>query len=116
MFRVVTHDEHVHAVVTNRWEHLQRRHAPEFGNRFGQPVVVATPYSLFIVGMRTTPAPIASVLVLLEPLTAAFLSWLLLGEQLGVFGIVGTVMLLIAIYLLSMKEARTPKEELTAAV
>jgi drug/metabolite transporter, DME family len=67
-------------------------------------VPTALAYSLFIVGMRTTPAPIASVLVLLEPLTAALLSWLLLGEWLGVLGIVGTAMLLIAIYLLSTRE------------
>jgi DME family drug/metabolite transporter len=77
-------------------------------------IPTALAYSLFIVGMRTTPAPIASVLVLLEPLTAAFLSWLLLGEQLGVFGIIGTVMLLIAIYLLSTKDSQTKAEEATA--
>lgn len=61
-------------------------------------------YQLFMSGMRTTPAPIASVATLFEPLTATLLAWLLFNERLGITAIVGAAMLLSAIYLLSMKE------------
>jgi len=57
-----------------------------------------------MLGMQTTSAPTASVIVLLEPLTAAVLSWLLLGERLTWVGIMGAVMLLGAIYALSRAE------------
>jgi drug/metabolite transporter, DME family len=68
-------------------------------------VPTALAYSLFIVGMRSTSAPVASVLTLLEPLTAALLSWLFLpDEKPGLAGIAGAVMLLAAIYLLSRRE------------
>ena len=61
--------------------------------------------------MRTTPAPVASVLVLLEPLTATLLAWLLFDERLSAVGIGGAVLLLAAIGLLSQDEnkRRTPK-------
>jgi drug/metabolite transporter, DME family len=67
-------------------------------------VPTALAYGLFMLGMRTTSAPAASVLVLLEPLTAAVLSWLLLGERLTPLGIAGAVMLLGAIYALARAE------------
>ena len=67
-------------------------------------IPTALGYALLMAGMRTTPAPIASVMSLLEPLTATFLAWILFNEQLGIVGIGGAAMLLIAIYLLSMKE------------
>jgi DME family drug/metabolite transporter len=65
----------------------------------------ALAYGLFMVGMRTTPAPVASVLVLLEPLTAAVLSVVFFGERLALVGLLGAVLLLGAIYALSRSES-----------
>jgi drug/metabolite transporter, DME family len=64
----------------------------------------ALAYGLFMLGMRTTSAPVASVLVLLEPLTAAVVARVLLGERLTPLGIAGAVMLLGAIYALTRAE------------
>ena len=60
-------------------------------------------YVLFITGMRTTPATAASIVTLLEPLTATLLAWLLFGERLGAAGFVGGTLLVLAIVLLSLK-------------
>src|SRR5258708_6127381 len=65
----------------------------------------ALAYGLFLFGMRTTPAPLASVLVLLEPLTASVLSWGLFGERLSVSGIVGAILLVGTIYVLSVSSS-----------
>jgi drug/metabolite transporter, DME family len=67
-------------------------------------VPTALAYGLFLLGVRTTPAPIASVLGLLEPLTAAVLAAWLFGESLTIFGLMGSAMLLTAIYLLSTRQ------------
>ncbi len=64
-------------------------------------VPTALAYGLFVVGMRTLPAPLASVIVLLEPLTASVLSWVLFGERLSLLGITGALLLLSAIGVLS---------------
>ena len=64
-------------------------------------VPTALAYGIFVFGMRTTPAPLASVLVLLEPLTAALLSWLMFGERLSLTGLIGGALVLGAIYALS---------------
>lgn len=64
-------------------------------------IPTALAYGLFVFGMRSTPAPLASILVLLEPLTAAALSWGLFGERLSPAGIAGAVLVLGAIYALS---------------
>ncbi|MEP7284348.1 MAG: EamA family transporter [Chloroflexota bacterium] len=68
-------------------------------------VPTALAYGLFLIGMRTTSAPVASILILLEPLTAAVLAWILFGERLLLPGIVGAGLLLGAIYALS-RESR----------
>ncbi len=60
-------------------------------------------YVLFITGMRTTPATAASIVTLLEPLTATLLAWFLFGERLGAAGLAGGALLLFAIVLLSLK-------------
>jgi DME family drug/metabolite transporter len=67
-------------------------------------IPTALAYGLFLRGMRTTPAPITSVLVLLEPLTATGLAWILYDERLGIVGVAGAAMLLTAIYMLSVKQ------------
>ncbi len=66
-------------------------------------VPTALGYVLFVVGMRTTEATVASIVTLLEPLTATLLAWLLLGEQLGIWGALGGILLLTAIVRLSVR-------------
>jgi DME family drug/metabolite transporter len=61
----------------------------------------AVGYVLFTRGMRTTAATVASVLTLVEPLTAAVLAWLLFDEQLGPLALVGAGLLLAAVVLLT---------------
>lgn len=61
-------------------------------------------YVCFMMGMRSTTATNASIITLLEPLTATLLAWLLFGEQLGSLGLIGGVLLLGAAFLLSTAE------------
>lgn len=57
-------------------------------------IPTALAYGLFLSGMRTTPAAVASLVTLLEPLTAALLAYLLFGERLGPLGLLGAFLLL----------------------
>lgn len=65
-------------------------------------VTTALAYVLFLRGMRTTPATLASVVTLLEPLVAVLLAALLLGERLAPLGFAGAVVLLVAVGWLSV--------------
>lgn len=60
-------------------------------------------YGLFYAGLRTTPAEVAGVLTLLEPLTATVLAAVLLGESLNGLGVVGTALLMVAIAVLYVR-------------
>ena len=74
-------------------------------------VPTALAYGLFITGMRVTLAMVASILTLLEPVTATFLAWLLFGERLSALGWVGAALLVGAIITLavwSTRESRQP--------
>jgi DME family drug/metabolite transporter len=51
-------------------------------------------------GMASTTATVASIITLIEPLTATVLAWLLFGERLSVVGLFGAGVLLGAIGLL----------------
>jgi len=62
----------------------------------------ALAYGLFVNGMRSTPATVASVVTLLEPLSATILAAALFGERLGAPGFVGGALLLGAIVLLAL--------------
>lgn len=66
----------------------------------------ALAYVLFLIGMRHTRASVASIITLLEPLTATALAWAIFGERLGVVGLAGAALLLGAIGLLYRDEAR----------
>jgi DME family drug/metabolite transporter len=68
-------------------------------------VPTALAYALFQAGMRSTSATVTSMLTLCEPLTAALLAWLLFGERLGPFGILGALLLLSTIFLLAHTES-----------
>lgn len=59
-------------------------------------------YALYMVGLRRTPATIAGITVLLEPLTATLLGVLVFGESMGITGGVGVLLLLLAIALLTV--------------
>jgi DME family drug/metabolite transporter len=69
-------------------------------------VPTALAYALFLAGMRSTPATVASILTLLEPLTATILSWILFGERLGPLGMVGACLLLGAILVLALSQRK----------
>ncbi len=68
-------------------------------------VPTALAYALFLAGMRTTPAMVASIATLLEPLTATVLAALLFGERLGPFGLLGAGLLLAALVVLATGRA-----------
>jgi len=59
------------------------------------PTAVA--YTLYFRGLRKAPASTAALLSLIEPLTAAVLAALVLGNRLSATGIAGAVMLLAAV-------------------
>jgi drug/metabolite transporter (DMT)-like permease len=63
-------------------------------------VTTALAYVLFYAGLRTTSGSTAAVLTLLEPLTAALLAVLLLGEALPLPALAGGLLLLAAIAVL----------------
>lgn len=64
-------------------------------------VPTALAYLLFTIGMRTTIATVASLVTLIEPLTAAGLAWLLFDERLGPLALVGATLLLGAVFMLT---------------
>lgn len=59
----------------------------------------ALAYACYFGGLRTAPASVGAVVALLEPLTAAALAALLLGERLGVVGITGALLIGAAVVL-----------------
>jgi DME family drug/metabolite transporter len=71
-------------------------------------VPTALAYGLFTVGLRRTPATLAGITTLLEPLTASTLGVLFFGERLGAAGSVGALLLLAAILLLTVRRAPHP--------
>lgn len=60
-------------------------------------LTMAIAYLLFYAGLRTAPGSSAVIATLLEPLTAAVLAAVVLGERLGVAGVVGGVLILAAV-------------------
>lgn len=81
----------------------------------GDPVVLATllylgvftmalAYGLFYVGLRTTTGSSAVIATLLEPVTAAAVAALFLDERLGALGVVGTLLILVAVAGLGREE------------
>ena len=56
-------------------------------------IPTALAYVLFIAGMRSTTATVASISTLLEPLVATILAWLIFGERFSRMGFVGVALL-----------------------
>jgi drug/metabolite transporter, DME family len=67
-------------------------------------VPTALAYVLFFFGMRSTTATVASIVTLVEPLTAAILGWLIFDERLGPLAFVGAALLVGAMLILSRRE------------
>ncbi len=63
-------------------------------------VPTALAFGIFLVGMQHTPATVASIATLLEPLTSTLLAWLLFNEKLSPLGILGAILLCVAMLLL----------------
>lgn len=56
-------------------------------------VPTALAYALFVRGLRSVPATVATIATLLEPLTSTALAWGLFGERLGRLGGLGALLL-----------------------
>ncbi len=67
----------------------------------------ALAYVMYQRGLRHLPASTASILTLVEPLTAAVLAWALFSEALTPVGIAGGALLLASILLLTRRPPRT---------
>ncbi len=59
-------------------------------------VISVVGYGLYLLGLRTVPVTVASIVGMLEPLTSATLAWLFFGERLNAMGITGALLLLSA--------------------
>ncbi len=53
-------------------------------------------YVFLVLGLRTMPVTKATIVALIEPLTGVSLAWVLFGERLGLSGLLGAALLLIA--------------------
>jgi len=79
-------------------------------------VPTALAFVVFLTGIEHTTATVASIITLIEPLTATVLAWLLFDEQLGLLGLLGAALLLGAIgllYLGAPERARRSSAERT---
>ena len=65
-------------------------------------ITTGAAYTCYILGLRHTPATIAGIAGLLEPLTAAILARLLFNEALGQTALLGAALLLVAIVVLAI--------------
>ncbi|MCJ8297962.1 MAG: EamA family transporter [Pseudomonadales bacterium] len=70
-------------------------------------VPTALAYGLFNIGLSYIRATTASVIVLIEPVTAAAIAVLFLGEQLTTLGVLGTAVLLLSVIVLALAERNT---------
>ncbi|MDY6798003.1 MAG: EamA family transporter [Pseudomonadota bacterium] len=63
-------------------------------------------YLMFFRGIQNTEATLSSIIVTLEPLFVALLAWLFLGEILGLWGMLGAAVLVIAVVVASRSGSR----------
>ncbi|WP_327237450.1 DMT family transporter [Streptomyces sp. NBC_01317] len=68
-------------------------------------VPTALAYVLLFIGLRVVRATTASVIALVDPLTAAAIGVLLFGERLNAMALTGTALLLFAVLFLAAREA-----------
>ncbi|KIL48398.1 DMT family transporter [Jeotgalibacillus campisalis] len=62
-------------------------------------------FILYVIGIRLTAASTASMVAMVEPVTASLLGVLLLGDHLGIIQVLGMVVILSTITLLSVKQS-----------
>jgi DME family drug/metabolite transporter len=74
----------------------------------------ALAYALFFAGLRTVPGAVASIVTLLEPLTATALATTFLGERLAPAALAGGVLVLAAVAGLYVRRLRAPGESTVA--
>ena len=77
----------------------------------------AMAYTFFFAGIKTVPGAIASIVTLMEPLTATALATAFLGERLAPGALAGGLLVLAAVaglYLRRMRESGEPREARTA--
>ncbi|KMM47269.1 hypothetical protein CWIS_00665 [Cellulomonas sp. A375-1] len=72
-------------------------------------VPTAAAYSAYFTGLRTVPATSATLLSLLEPVTAAVLAVALRDEHLGLFGVLGAILLVSAVVVLRPRASASPR-------
>lgn len=63
-------------------------------------IPTALAYGLFQIGIRSLTATVASIITLVEPLTAALLAWIVFREELSLLGLFGAVVLLVSMGLI----------------
>ncbi len=63
---------------------------------------------LIVTGLGHTPAAIAGVLVLVQPVTAALISWQLFGEHLAPAQLSGAVLILVGVYIAQRRARPAP--------
>lgn len=78
-------------------------------------VPTAFAYALFFAGAAVLRAATVSVVALIEPVSAAVIAVVLLGERLTASALLGTVVLLTAVAALAWEEARQPGAAASAA-
>ncbi|TFV90456.1 EamA family transporter [Blastococcus sp. CT_GayMR16] len=74
----------------------------------------ALAYALFFTGLRTVPGAVASIVTLLEPLTATALATAFLGERLAPAALAGGLLVLAAVAGLYLRRLRTPDADRVA--
>jgi drug/metabolite transporter, DME family len=76
----------------------------------------ALAYLMYQRGLRHLPASTATIITLVEPLTAAVLAWAMFDERLGMLGLIGGALLLASIVLLSRRPATPASSPAATAV
>ena len=74
----------------------------------------ALAYTMFFTGLRTVPGAVASIVTLLEPLTATALATAFLGERLAPGALAGGLLVLAAVAGLYVRRLRQPGASRTA--
>lgn len=67
-------------------------------------IPTAFAYLIFQMGLKTVSATTASIVIMIDPLVAAGLAWLMFGETLPFIGLVGAGLLLLSLLILAQKE------------
>ena len=67
-------------------------------------ITYVIPYTLYTIAMNTLEAGTAATLGIVEPMAATLFSFAFLGEQLGIFSMIGIVLILFAVFFLGYAE------------